>query len=243
MKIGVLSTIDNPLLGYFLEEAYQNNLTDISVILDSKLLCEKDINIWNRRTIGSKLNNNSRIPKIYDLKSSKFPFYFVDSHNSKKAEALYKSLEIGCLFNAGSPRKISQKVLDLMKFGVLNVHPGILPIYRGCSCVEWAILNDDQIGNTAHLMDAGYDTGPIISIEKLSFPKKSNYVDIRVEVYVRGFKLAVKVLEDIKLRGLRNNDMTNQTIQEGKYWEPIPIELERKAIDKANNSDYKYQLL
>ena len=78
MKIGVLSTIDNPLLGYFLEEAYQNNLTDISVILDSKLLCEKDINIWNRRTIGSKLNNNSRIPKIYDLKSSKFPFYFVE---------------------------------------------------------------------------------------------------------------------------------------------------------------------
>ncbi len=243
MKIGVLSTIDNPLLGYFLEEAYKNNLSDISVFLDSKLSSQKDMDIWNRRTIGSKFNDKSKIPKIYDLQSSEIPFYLVDNHNSNKAEALYKSLDIECLFNAGSPRKISQKILDLMKFGVLNVHPGILPIYRGCSCVEWAILNDDQIGNTAHLMDAGYDTGPIINIEKLSFPKNSNYVDIRVEVYIRGFQLAIKVLEDIKLRGLRDNDMTNQTIQEGKYWEPIPIELEKKAIDKANNSNYKYQLL
>jgi len=243
MKIGVLSTIDNPLLGYFLEEAYQNNLSDMCVILDSKLTSQKDIDIWNRRTIGSKINNNANIPKIYDLKSSEIPFYLVDSHNSRKAEALYRSLEIKCLFNAGTPRKISQKVLDSMTFGVLNVHPGILPIYRGCSCVEWAILNDDEIGNTAHLMDAGYDTGPIIDIEKISFPKDSKYVDIRSEVYIRGYKLAVKVLENMKLRGLRKSDMKNQTLQEGKYWEPIPIELEKKAINKANNSNYRYQLL
>jgi len=57
-------------------------------------------------------------------------------------------------------------VLDLPRFGCLNVHTSLLPKYRGAAPIQWAILNGDQeTGVTIMKMDAGLDTGPILSQE------------------------------------------------------------------------------
>jgi methionyl-tRNA formyltransferase len=56
------------------------------------------------------------------------------------------------------------EVLALPKFGCLNVHPSLLPRYRGASPIATAILQGDEItGVTIMLLDAGMDTGPILS--------------------------------------------------------------------------------
>ena len=56
------------------------------------------------------------------------------------------------------------EILDLPKLGCLNVHPSLLPLYRGASPVATAILQGDEIsGATIMLMDAGMDTGPILN--------------------------------------------------------------------------------
>lgn len=58
---------------------------------------------------------------------------------------------------------ISQKILDIPKHGCLNVHPSLLPQYRGASPIETAIVNDTKdTGVTIMLMDALMDHGPII---------------------------------------------------------------------------------
>lgn len=58
---------------------------------------------------------------------------------------------------------ISQSVLDIPKHGCLNVHPSLLPKYRGASPIETAILEDcKDTGVTIMLMDAKMDHGPII---------------------------------------------------------------------------------
>ncbi len=58
---------------------------------------------------------------------------------------------------------ISQSILDIPKHGCLNVHPSLLPHYRGASPIETAILNDTKdTGVTIMLMDALMDHGPII---------------------------------------------------------------------------------
>ena len=178
MKFGFLSTLDSSLLPYFINSAVSEGIKDISIIIDPKLSSEKDIEIFEMRTNGffgkySRVNN-----LFFNLNKQSIPFYFVDKHTSESAKNLYEELELDCLVNAGTPRKITNSILEVVENGVINIHPGILPMYRGCSCVEWAIFNDDPIGNTAHFMDQNYDAGPIIDIEQYEFTLNSNYVDI-----------------------------------------------------------------
>ena len=55
-------------------------------------------------------------------------------------------------------------ILDLPKFGCLNVHTSLLPKYRGAAPIQWAIANGEtETGVTVMKMDAGLDTGPIVS--------------------------------------------------------------------------------
>jgi methionyl-tRNA formyltransferase len=59
---------------------------------------------------------------------------------------------------------LPQNILDLPKFGCLNVHTSLLPKYRGAAPIQWAIANGEpETGVTIMKMDAGLDTGPILS--------------------------------------------------------------------------------
>ncbi len=62
---------------------------------------------------------------------------------------------------------IPQKVLDLPKYGVINVHGSLLPKHRGASCVQSAIAGGDtETGVTIMLMDAEMDHGPTLAQKK-----------------------------------------------------------------------------
>jgi methionyl-tRNA formyltransferase len=55
-------------------------------------------------------------------------------------------------------------ILDLPKFGCLNVHTSLLPKYRGAAPIQWAIANGEtETGVTIMKLDAGMDTGPILT--------------------------------------------------------------------------------
>ena len=59
---------------------------------------------------------------------------------------------------------LSQKMLDIPRYGVLNVHTSLLPLYRGASPIETALLNnDEQTGSTIMKMSLGMDEGPILA--------------------------------------------------------------------------------
>ena len=65
---------------------------------------------------------------------------------------------------------IKQNILDIPKNGCLNVHPSLLPTYRGASPIETAILNDTkETGVTVMLMDAMMDHGPILAQQTYTF--------------------------------------------------------------------------
>jgi methionyl-tRNA formyltransferase len=58
-------------------------------------------------------------------------------------------------------------ILDLPPYGCLNVHTSILPKYRGAAPIQWAIANGDpETGVTIMKMDAGLDTGPVLSTRR-----------------------------------------------------------------------------
>lgn len=245
MNFGFLSTLDNLLLPYTIKNAKNLEIKNIFVFLDEKGTSEKDKKIFQKRTKGRFGDDKESNDYLLALSNLNVPFYFVDNHNSDLSIELYSLLKIDCLINAGTPRKISKKLLnkEIIPQGVLNLHPGKLPEYRGCSAVEWAIINDDQIFNTVHYMEEDYDTGPIISTEPYQFESNSTYVDIRSEVFLKGINLLLDTVKKIQNKEFSYNDAQKQNNLKAKYWNPIPENIEDSSIEKANNKMYAYQNL
>ena len=221
MRIGLLSSYGNPQLPHFIKALVEKAVTDLVVILDSQQMNAKDLNIWERRTGGQlelPLESATSRPPGSD---GFIPFYVVPSHNHSMTLELIQSLEIQCLLNAGTPRKLNTKLLNATTHGVLNIHPGALPKYRGCSCVEHALLNGDPVANSAHFMDAGYDTGPVIEIETFDLQGASSYTDIRVSLYRKGYQLAARVLKRLSHQAPLPLTTTPQNEELAQYWKPI----------------------
>jgi len=76
-------------------------------------------------------------------------------------------------------RLLKGNVLKVFKNRIVNFHPSILPMYPGEKSIDKAI-NDDAflVGNTAHFIDAGIDTGPVIIQNIIKYQKTLSYEDI-----------------------------------------------------------------
>lgn len=89
---------------------------------------------------------------------------------------------------------IPGKILDIPKFGALNVHPSLLPKYRGPSPIQNAILHGDkETGVTIMLMDEKMDHGPIIAQEKI-FSLDSDYLDLHDKLAHIGGELLIRTI-------------------------------------------------
>lgn len=242
-RVGVLATIDSPLLPHYLSAVIGHGITDIVVICDSKTFSEKDKQIWKDRTGGIFESTEYGVTSVYDAALSRIPYYFVTNHNDESCEQLIRSLGVDVLLNGGTPRRLTKNIIEVTKHGVLNVHPGLLPKYRGCSAVEWALFNNDKIGNTVHFMTEGYDEGNVVLDEWYEFPKQCDYQSIRVQVYREGMRLAGRAMELIRDQRLTADDGIVQNNELAKYWDPIPDELFAEVLSLVSGGRYKYQCL
>ena len=58
---------------------------------------------------------------------------------------------------------LTKEVLDIPKYGCINLHASLLPMYRGAAPLNWAIINGEKVsGNTTMMMDVGLDTGDML---------------------------------------------------------------------------------
>ena len=58
---------------------------------------------------------------------------------------------------------LKRRLLDIPRFGALNIHGSLLPKYRGAAPIQWAVLNGDRsTGLSIMRLDEGMDTGPVL---------------------------------------------------------------------------------
>lgn len=81
---------------------------------------------------------------------------------TNKAISVLKSLDLDFIIGIHFPYMISPEILDIPKFGFINLHPAYLPYNRGWHTPSWAILENTPIGGTLHFMNEGIDSGDII---------------------------------------------------------------------------------
>jgi methionyl-tRNA formyltransferase len=93
-------------------------------------------------------------------------------------------------------RILPQAVLDLPKLGALNVHPSLLPKYRGATPIQSALRNgDSETGVTIMLMDAGMDTGDIVLQERVAIEPDDTYGALHDRLALYGGELLGEALD------------------------------------------------
>lgn len=93
---------------------------------------------------------------------------------------------------------LPQTVLDIPPCGTINVHPSLLPKYRGAAPIQWALINGEtETGVTLMLLDAGEDTGDIICSECILIENTDTAFTLSEQLANLGAKQLVQVLSDM----------------------------------------------
>jgi methionyl-tRNA formyltransferase len=92
---------------------------------------------------------------------------------------------------------LPRALLELPRFGCLNVHASLLPKYRGAAPIQWAILNDEpETGVTIMKMDEGLDTGDLLASQSTPITPADNAQTLQDRLAVIGAGLLLKTVPE-----------------------------------------------
>lgn len=94
---------------------------------------------------------------------------------------------------------LTKEVLDIPKYGCINLHGSLLPMYRGAAPIQWAVINGEKkSGNTTMLMDVGLDTGDMLLKDEVEITSDMTSGELFDLLKERGSNLLIETLEGIK---------------------------------------------
>ena len=132
---------------------------------------------------------------------------------------------------------IPKEILEIPKYGCVNVHPSLLPKYRGSAPIQWAILNGDkETGVTTMYLDEGMDSGDIILQTETKINKDETSGELWDRLSKIGAELLVETLERIENktapRTKQNDDFTLAPMLEKSQ---AKIDWENKTAQEIKN--------
>jgi methionyl-tRNA formyltransferase len=154
-------------------------------------------------------------PLVLPILEKNFEIEMVVNEKSTDSEAVMNSQsEIAVLAAFG--KILPQVVLSHFKYGILNIHPSLLPKFRGSSPVQSAILaGETETGVSVIKLDAEMDHGPILAQEKIEVLPTDTTWSLYQKLFPLGAKLIVDNLEGYisgkKTLGEQNNEAATYT--------------------------------
>ncbi|WP_186430220.1 methionyl-tRNA formyltransferase [Clostridium sp. BSD9I1] len=98
---------------------------------------------------------------------------------------------------------LSKEVLEIPKYGCINLHASLLPKYRGAAPINWAIVNgESESGNTTMFMDIGLDTGDMLLKSKVQITNNMTAGELHDLLMIDGSDLLVKTIMGIANGGI-----------------------------------------
>ncbi len=94
---------------------------------------------------------------------------------------------------------LSKEILDMPRYGCINVHGSLLPKYRGAAPIQWAVLNGEkEAGNTIMQMNEGLDTGDILTQESVELDPEETAGTLYDKLSAMGGSLLLRTMEEIE---------------------------------------------
>jgi len=95
--------------------------------------------------------------------------------------------------------KIGTKALELLDHGWLNLHPSLLPAYRGAAPIQWALIRGEKrTGNTTFFLNEEWDAGPICLQEEIPIGDEETYGELARRCSESGARLVLRSIREIE---------------------------------------------
>lgn len=133
---------------------------------------------------------------------------------------------------------LTKEVLDIPKYGCINLHASLLPMYRGAAPLNWVIINGEKkSGNTTMLMDVGLDTGDMLLKDEVEITDNMTSGELHDILMNRGGELLIKTIE-----GLADGSIKGEK-QEGETCYAKMLSKETGKINWNNSAESIHNLI
>ena len=110
-----------------------------------------------------------------------------------------KSLEPEVIVVVAFGQILPKEILEIPRYGCVNVHASLLPKYRGAAPIQWAVIDgEEESGVTTMQMDEGLDTGDILEMEKIRLEEKETGGSLFDKLSRLGGKLILSTLSGLE---------------------------------------------
>ncbi len=126
------------------------------------------------------------------------PVYTPKTLRNEQAKAEFAAIDADLAVVIAYGLILPKEVLQAHKYGCLNIHPSMLPFYRGAAPMQRTIeALEEETAMCIMQMDEGVDTGDILDIEKVKLKEDITYTELAEYMAVLGAKNLLKVVNDI----------------------------------------------
>lgn len=126
---------------------------------------------------------------------------------------------------------LTKEVLDIPKYGCINLHASLLPMYRGAAPLNWAIIKGEKVsGNTTMMMDVGLDTGDMLLKDEVEITEDMTASELHDILMVRGADLLIRTIE-----GVKNGSILREKQPEETFYATM-LDKKIALIDWNNNA-------
>lgn len=137
--------------------------------------------------------------KEYALEKNIPVYQPIKVRNNKEFIDKIKNLNPDVICVVAYGKILPKEILEIPKYGCINVHASLLPKYRGAAPIQWAVLNGDkETGVTTMYMDVGMDTGDMILKEKVEIGEDETTGELWDKLSKIGGELLVETLKQIE---------------------------------------------
>src|SRR5438874_9232981 len=124
--------------------------------------------------------------------------------NNAELRARLEDLTPGAIIVVAYGRLIPKWMLDLPRFGNLNLHGSLLPKYRGAAPIQWAIANGERVtGATTMRLDEGLDTGDILLQKEIAIAPEDTAITLTPRMAAVGAELMLETLRRLEQGSLQ----------------------------------------
>ena len=212
LNIAMVGEFDEALTMEYLKEAIRRKVRiEFCAMIGSNVDSERR-RLVDERTGG--FYKRSTLSDIVGIES--IPFHFFTDVNSPRLQTFLGARDTDVIV-FGATRIVKWPIWDVPRAGVINCHSGLTQEFRGCSCVEWAILSQRPVGATAHLLVNKIDAGDIISQKRLPILKGQTYPEVRSNMIYH----QATVMMDAVERVIANPTGFSQRGSLGPYFKPM----------------------
>lgn len=125
--------------------------------------------------------------------------YQPDKLREEKNIQILKQLNPDIIIVVAYGQILPKSILDIPKYGCINIHASLLPKYRGAGPIQWSIINGEKTtGVTTMYMAEGLDTGDMIFKEEIVIYRDETSFDLHDRLSLIGSNLIIKTIDKIK---------------------------------------------